>query len=360
MLRNGYWFNLDSLEWEVKMFPPNNVYVTEADSLYSFRGMPTIFGSPVCNSEGDCEYTEVMQYDNDDDEWNSLGYLLESRSFQAVIEVPQSVCDLIEPPTTEAPTTMSTTQETTGQFFPDPLLEFDSNSVAMIIGGAWGDATRQTTMASVELFGCPGFEGRSFPLDDYPLGTYLSGGTYFPNNQEVGKVIVCGGFLCTDPGSEIGGPFCNLGGDCYEWTVEEQWQEAPPLNDWKWSSLMALVVNLDNTDAPLDLSNERVPMIIGQNEQTEIYNVSTKEWTSYRQVPGVTEDWISANCLIQIGDFIYHIGNQFYELDTLEWEISRQTTVPDFLQMPGMCSWARVDDVNGKKFIRSLSFFMHF
>ncbi len=339
MLRNGYWFNLETLEWEVKRFPPNNLYVQEIDSLYYFRGKPTVFGSPVCEGGGTCKYIEVNQYDSETDRWNKLGNLIESRGFQGVVEVPQSLCDHIPEMTTL--TTQVTTSSTTEVVTDTTVEPPDKTTAAIIIGGSWIEADIRTTMASVEIFGCPGYEDRSFPLLDYPLGVFLTGATYFPNSQELGKLISCGGFLCDEN-------FCSLGGECFEWTVEDQWQEAPPLVEIKWSHLMALVKNLDD-NSPIT-REERVPMVLGQNHKTQIYNVTTREWTTYMDLPGDTEsmeDWIATNCLIQIDDFIYYIGFRFYELDTLSWTFTRNIGIPEFLHNPGTCSPLRLRGTQG-------------
>ena len=87
MLRNRYWFNLETSEWEAKRFPPNNLYVAENDNMYFFRGKPTLFGNPICTTEGGCEYLEVDQYDPDSNKWIKLGNLLENKGLQTVVEV---------------------------------------------------------------------------------------------------------------------------------------------------------------------------------------------------------------------------------------------------------------------------------
>ncbi len=81
MIRNGYWYNLATSEWVAKRFPPYpRIGDYElADALYSFRGSPTIFGSPVCDEKGECEYREVLWYDRDDDIYVSLGNMREQR-----------------------------------------------------------------------------------------------------------------------------------------------------------------------------------------------------------------------------------------------------------------------------------------
>ncbi len=346
MLRNGYWFNLEKEEWEPKEFPPNNVFETDTDSIYYFQGKPTIFGGAACDLEGNCSYTEVIQYDPELDLWDSIGTISESKQFHEVVEVPKEVCDhiLVETTTTEAASGQTTTEAVT-----DPYVAPDTSTVAMIIGGSWNEASRMTTMSSVELFGCPGYEERSFPLADFPKGAYLMGATYFPNKQDVGKVVACGGFQCGDRATDSG--FCELAEKCYEWTLNSgSWVQTPDLDDNKWNFLMTLVQNLDNfidVNGEQVLSDELVPMAIGGNEQTEIYDPSSREWTRYRDVPSDTDDWMKTNCLIQIDNYIYYIGSTFVELDTLTWEITREFAVPDFLQNPGMCSQARVKNIEG-------------
>ncbi len=340
MLRSGYWFNLGTAEWEAKKFPPNNPFVIEADAMHYFRGKPTIFGSPQCDSEGNCYYTEVIQYNPDYDHWDSLGTISESKQFHEVVEVPREICDRVAAGTTVTmpPSTQSTPEPVT-----DPYIAPDTNTVAMIIGGRWDDASGLQTMSSIELFGCPGYEERSFPLLDFPTGIYLTGATYFQNNQDVGKVVACGGFGCDR--------FCQPASKCFEWTLDSgDWEETPELNDDRWGHLMALVQNLDNV---IDVNGEQVvvdelvPMVIGRSEDTEIYNTTSREWMPYRPVPEATQEWITYNCLIQIGDNIYHIGDKFYELNTLEWSITRTIEIPPFLQGQGACSQARIRDVEG-------------
>ncbi len=86
MLKNGYWFNLESLEWESKRFPPNPPFVQDiTDALYSFRGSPTFFGSPVCDENGECEYREVLWYDLNRDIFVSLGNMIQQRFNHEVI-----------------------------------------------------------------------------------------------------------------------------------------------------------------------------------------------------------------------------------------------------------------------------------
>jgi len=93
-------------------------------------------------------------------------------------------------------------------------------------------------------------------------------------------------------------------------------------------------------------------------------------------LPGGTElpNWNAENCLIQIGDDIYHIDKTgFFKLDTLTWGIPvnagddelrqvEELNLPDFLKLnpPGRCAVARVrnnDGIllkNGEKYDRKL------
>ncbi len=80
MLRNGYWFNLETREWEARRFPPSMDIVADPNALFTFRGAPTFFGGTVCDEDGYCEYREVQQYDSDQDLWITIGSMMESRS----------------------------------------------------------------------------------------------------------------------------------------------------------------------------------------------------------------------------------------------------------------------------------------
>ncbi len=96
-------------------------------------------------------------------------------------------------------------------------------------------------------------------------------------------------------------------------------------------------------------------MFVTGNDKTQIYNVSTGEWSEYYDLPldGIDAepaDWLSANCLVQIDDFVYHIGEgKFYELDTINWNFTRVLETPDLLDVPGTCSPLRLRGVQGEE-----------
>ncbi len=106
-MRNGYWFDIDQTRWEALEFPPSNPIVDEPNSAFGFRGSLAIFGSPVCDSQGECRHTEVLQYDSSTDAWVSLGNMIMDRRFHDVVEVPVEWCDVAlgESPTTTTPPT---------------------------------------------------------------------------------------------------------------------------------------------------------------------------------------------------------------------------------------------------------------
>ncbi len=84
MLRNGYWLNLETHEWESRRFPPKTDLTLASNTLFTFQGMPTFFGGTACTDDGICEYKEVQQYDAGRDLWITLGNMRESRSYHEV------------------------------------------------------------------------------------------------------------------------------------------------------------------------------------------------------------------------------------------------------------------------------------
>ncbi len=330
MIRNGYWFNLDSKEWESKRFPPyTDVAFIEPDAMYNFRGKPTIFGNPLCGDEGACEFTEVLQYSSDTNTWESLGKLLQSRLYHEVIEVPGEFCEEFAS-STASPSTTGTTLATTTES-PTETIE----SVAMIIGGLWDipGEDRSVLLQSVELFGCPGTEDTSLLMQDYPGAVYFTAGTHYPDGSAPGRVVVCGGIFCNLN-------TCNLGKDCFQWTPEDQWQAFDDDNDnEKFSHFMALVRDIDSD------SDELVPLVLGLTQQTEIYDPESKQWKQYRELDG--NYWVQTGCIVQYEENIYHVDDQVTLLNTSGWEFLPVASVPEFLQNPGRCAIAEIGGYPG-------------
>ncbi len=324
MLRNGFWFNLKSETWEARRFPPRVLdSIVEPDALFRFRGKPTQFGSPMCDGSGTCQYREVLQYNEITDTWDLLGTLQETRMLHEVIEVPVEFCDQYvgSTQTAEEPITITDEQE-------------EIETVAMIIGGLWdidSEGLVGVALPEVELFGCPGSEDTSVILQDFPLPVYLLAGTYYDD-----KVITCGGYSCRGGIAQI----CGMLDDCFQWTPEEQWQPfVDNLDNPKWSHFMPKVQNL------LSGSNEFVPLVIGLNSETEIYDPETEKWELYLEAP---TDMVSFACFIQYGDFIYYLRENIMALDTTTWELHDLGTVPQFLENPGRCAPLEIEDRSGK------------
>ncbi len=62
LLKNGFWYDIERNTWEERAYPPDANFLLESPpNEYSFRGMMTIFGNPLCDSEGYCEYQDVVQ-----------------------------------------------------------------------------------------------------------------------------------------------------------------------------------------------------------------------------------------------------------------------------------------------------------
>ncbi len=100
MLQNGYWYDITEQTWQAARFPPypQEPNVPEPEALFNFRGRPTIFGNPSCDSQGECVYLDVIQYNPGTNSWDNLGEMLHSRELHTVVEVPESFCLLAEFP----------------------------------------------------------------------------------------------------------------------------------------------------------------------------------------------------------------------------------------------------------------------
>ena len=115
MTRYGYFFDISTQTWTKKADPPVVSIAGVTNALWTFRGKPTIFGHPVCDDVGRCEFKEVWQYDPDMDIWEPIGEMLHSRTYTTVIEVPAEWCEVLGistttiPPTTESVTTTYST-----------------------------------------------------------------------------------------------------------------------------------------------------------------------------------------------------------------------------------------------------------
>ena len=97
----GFWFNLNSREWETKRSPPTHPWATPSNGLFTFRNRATVFGNPDCNLNGFCPYKRIIQYDPDLDDWIDMDFMLESRQYHTVVRVPGEFCDhFVEPMTT--------------------------------------------------------------------------------------------------------------------------------------------------------------------------------------------------------------------------------------------------------------------
>ncbi len=128
---------------------------------------------------------------------------------------------------------------------------------------------------------------------------------------------------------------------CFAWTPEGQWEQYfSDLNVPHWAHIMVLSRNIETT------SDERVPLVLGQDPNTEILSPSSETWENYR--PLLVNDWNSIGCLVQYGDKVYHISDKVYELDLNTWNIYDLAAVPNELTNPGKCAIATIEGVPGK------------
>ncbi len=103
---------------------------------------------------------------------------------------------------------------------------------------------------------------------------------------------------------------------------------------------MVLAKNLDAD------SDEHVPLVLGQDIQTEIFDPSDDVWTPYR--PLLRSDWNAITCLVQYGERVYHIENVVFELDLETWNFDILGEKPDFMpRSPGKCAVATIEGTPG-------------
>ena len=67
--REGYFLNLTSLEWEKRAPLPFRSIGDLVNSMYTFRGLPTVVGHHNCDDDGNCPLDKVIQYRPIEDEW---------------------------------------------------------------------------------------------------------------------------------------------------------------------------------------------------------------------------------------------------------------------------------------------------
>ncbi len=329
LLSNGFWYDIDSDTWEQRAYRPDADFIVESPyNEYNFRGKMTIFGNQLCNSEGYCEYLDVVQYDVEQDIWSSIGQMYMQREVTDVVEVPIEWCDdILGPP--------SHNINITGRSIiaepkvPDsPLAVQGADSVAMILGGISGG---DESVKSVELFGCPGYQSQSLAIQDYPLSVYLTGGSYIKAEDHV---LVCGGMACADGSQQIE---CASTTECYTYNPINGWKNFTSLQKPRWQHIVASIINVDESTGELH------PAIIGNGMETEIYNSITDAWEEYKLLPEAL--WKATECLIQDGDYLYYIKNAFTKFDTSTWAYE-ELDLPSFLAKGDTCS---IVQINGSK-----------
>jgi len=185
--------------------------------------------------------------------------------------------------------------------------------------------TNADHLKSVELFGCPGWP--SFLVEDYPTNIYLAGGRWL---EDEGRVLVCGGVYSetrTPPESDI---FENME-ECYYWAPaadsEPQWVPAPSLQTFKFAHIIG-----ETVDPLLGTNAIRVPVVVGQGKRTEIFrpNATPPGWYAFQDLNA--DMGITAGCLAQYGDYIYHVSpTEVLSLNTTTWIVDQLAATPDFL-----------------------------
>ena len=61
--RTGYWLNVTGdMGWVLRAHAPAHPLAASVNAMYSFQGLPTLFGNPECNEEIECPRTEVGRF----------------------------------------------------------------------------------------------------------------------------------------------------------------------------------------------------------------------------------------------------------------------------------------------------------
>ncbi len=287
MIRSGFWLNLESMVWEVKAPEPFNpkLYNVDSNSVWPFRGMPTVFGSGECDDNATCLYKRILQYNAVEDEWRQIGDMIFDRVLHDVVEVPGYYCDSFG--TLTPPTTVTTAPPTTTATSSPPTTP---TSAAIVFGGFYdgdGDA-----LNSFEVFGCPSLNPTTFTLGTMPLRMHSAAGVYLPNDD---NVLICGGVNC--PNDPMSGS-CSDSNACHVWnpTTGDISVEAPMAQARSNFMLSPMGAN----DYPVALG--------GQVQQTEMFDTSASSWSNYRDLPDSSWENVEG-CIARIGDFIYRVND---------------------------------------------------
>ncbi len=98
----------------------------------------------------------------------------------------------------------------------------------------------------------------------------------------------------------------------------------------------------------IDFENgRRVPIVLGNGEETERYNPDSGEWEEYTELE--ENDWTSFYCLVQVGDSVWQMRDNIFELDLNSWGLTPYGDVPEQLRNSGHCSYLEIDGQPGKK-----------
>ena len=321
--------------WEQKHEPPFHPWGFESNQMYTWRGLPTIFGNPICDTNEECDYKRIVQYSPDRDEWINIGEAMFSRRFFDLIPVPAEFCDNFIAPGSKV------AEES--KYQPYNLLppleapkQMTGQNAALIIGGftQFGEDPRVSDV--VELFGCDGVETDTIALAPFPKDTYLPAGAHWMENGKH-MIAVCGGYHCFDNA-------CALERECYTYS--------PETNTWdnsmanlvmpRYAHFMHLMPNLNTSDP-----NDENLSVYGYHLETEIYDhLGSGQWEIYFNK---TDRVFSVDCVVYNEDdgYIYAIANQVIRIDPQTGDGRVLTTPPEALLRPGRCAKATINGMPG-------------
>jgi len=157
------------------------------------------------------------------------------------------------------------------------------------------------TLASVEVFGCPG--GESILVDEpLPIPLYSTAGIFY---EEEEAVLVCGGESCD-------GNSCFLTNQCWKWSPQLGWSQAASMGMLREYHILA-----HGFDATFEDPNVYFVLGGGTTLSTEALT-NLHIWEPHKQLP----DYWSSFDLTQDGNLIYTVdGDQLLTLNLATWEI---------------------------------------
>ncbi len=352
----GFWYNINLRKWEQKHEAPYHPWAAMSNTMYTWRGLPTIFGNPICAIDGTCVNQRVVQYDPKQDDWITIGTTDHNRLYFDVVEVPAEYCDNYAepdgkwnwhtgnmridkmqwepfnqlPPPKKSPKVADTKRHA--------RQSSNRPNAAVIIGGytIYSEDPRPTDV--VELFGCEDAETDTISLLPFPRETYLGAAEYMWDAQKGHQLLYCGGYTCYDD-------VCGLDDHCYVYDPQTgKWDDGnqfPRLMQPRYSHMMDMLPNWNTSDP-----NDMGLITYGYHYDSEIFNWTSMQWENYYEVD---QKFFSTDCVVynEEDNSLYTIMNDIVKVDMSTAQKTVLAEAPPELRRPGQCSLIYKDGIPG-------------